>query len=319
MDEYFFSLPDDVLVNQIFPSLPLTEVARLCSTHTRFARLCAGEELWRIRAFYEFPSEARLKPVDLSWRNYYRFLRERRIPLYYQGDRIAWIPFSSERLDLTLTWIALAIDLGSLRQDPGPVNIVFINKRRMPVVIVKWPEMKIIVKSQNYDSIEKVLVFANDMFEREKQPEPPSVSRGRKPQVEGGRVSLTFRHLLQGKEGMRRDPNIGIIYNQLASSQGTPPIYGLSIVAPRWGYGFDLTAPNDETGEFRVTIAGHLTDPRMVGLPRVCLSFSSAELVQVAQLSGISDELIREAHDRDGKSGLCALIKARLTEIGHIL
>lgn len=294
MDDYFLSLPNDVLLEKIFSLLSLTEITRLCSVHPRLATVCAGDDFWRNRALDEFPSEVHVNPEQLSWRNYYRFLAEKRIPLYYHGDRISRIPFNFQLLDLTLSMITPYIKL------EGTVNIVFIGSRRIPILIVKYPEMKIIAKSGNYDNITKVLFFVNDEFEKEV---PQKETRGRRP--------------IKGKEGTKHDPNISIIYNELTSNLGHPPLYGLSYQLSDRGYGFNLTIPNDKLGEFHIIMPSR--DRRMSSNPRRCKTFTPPQLIQMALNLDFLPEQLRQTFEHTGTTGICLLIKKRLEEIGHIL
>lgn len=45
MEDYLLTLPDEVLINEVLPRVPLTEVNRLCQVHSRFAALCSREEV----------------------------------------------------------------------------------------------------------------------------------------------------------------------------------------------------------------------------------------------------------------------------------
>ena len=147
------NLPDDLLIDQFLSVLPLDQVASLCLTHSHIAAICAGERLWTARSFREFPGEARLKPVQMKWRDYYRLLSGKRIPLYYQGDVLMSVPFDPQLFDATLALIKSQINL------TGPLNLVFIDSERNPVVVVAYPRMLLSVRHQNYELIEKVVLM----------------------------------------------------------------------------------------------------------------------------------------------------------------
>lgn len=218
--------------------------------------------------YIEYPDETNFKPEDISWNDYYRFLVEKRIPLYYNGDRIVYIPFSPELINTSLQMILPYINL------KGIVNIAFINKEMNPVVIVKYPEMRSIVKSDDYDSIEKVLFFIDREFEPH-----PTVNRGRK--------SITAI-----REERQNKVNRNIIYRELTSREGTPPIYGII-----------------EEEKFRIITFP--PDQRVVNNQQ-CEYMTIQKLAQISSILGIKWDIGLPLN-------ICSLIQEHLEEIGHML
>ena len=252
------SLPDDIVVNEVLATLPLSEVYRLCQVHPRFANLCAGERLWNVRTFREYPSMVRLKPTYISWRDYYIFLlRARRIPLYQNGDIVTLIPFDPNHLNLVVNMVIPHINV------PAPLYIVFINAQREPVFVVHYPSMGSL-RSENYRDAEKILLTAHPQF--------------------------------------LRSPyhDLDIIYGELTSPLGNPPIYGAE----------------DEQEGFR--IIDSTNPPFSLPLTRMsrglnCLTVRIRDLLQIAQALGMPRFPLLT------KVELCNAIWNRLREIGHII
>jgi hypothetical protein len=67
----FESLPDDLLLEEILPSLPLDDLMRLCSTSRRLHDLCQTDAMWARRLLQEYPSTVANKPANLTWQDYY--------------------------------------------------------------------------------------------------------------------------------------------------------------------------------------------------------------------------------------------------------
>ena len=241
------SLLDDIVINEILAKLPLSGMASLCQSHSRFAAICAGERLWSVKTSREFAPMARFKPVYISWRNYYIFLlRSRRVPLYQNGDIVTLIPFDLKYFNLIVDMIVPHIDvLDSL-------HIVFINAQREPVFVVHYPSGTFII--ENFGRVEKILLITHPEF------------------------------------GQANDNRI--IYEELTSPLGSPPIYGTV-----------------QKGRFKL-IDGTNSSFRSVGLD--CETMSRGDLSQIAQALMIPHYMLMEADLRNA-------IRERLQEIGHII
>ena len=83
-----FSLPDDILISDIIPHLSLYDLLQLCQTHPRFAKLCRGDLIWRIRSQKEYPEIP--KPDKISWRDFYMYLitNTKYVPVIYKNIHI---------------------------------------------------------------------------------------------------------------------------------------------------------------------------------------------------------------------------------------
>jgi len=158
---YFLTLPDEVLLTEIFPRFPIVVISRLCLVNYRFNQICNNDILWQIKTLNKYYMYKSLKPLTVSWKNYYLFLSVgEKIPVYYHGDRIDYVNFGSKYLNMT---IALLVPLINQITDKN-INIVFIDQQINPIIIVKYPDMIIDIKSTNYETIQKVIIFVDEEF-----------------------------------------------------------------------------------------------------------------------------------------------------------
>jgi len=294
----FLSLPDEVLLTEVFPRLPIDNINELCSTNIRFYNICQNDILWQIKTFNEFPTWISQKLPDILWRDYYRLLISgKSIPIYYHGDRIGYVPFSDTSINIVISLITPYIVKNQLN---GAINITFIDQGLNPIIIVKYPSLKTNVKSANYNSIEKVVLIINDDFSKEPT---PSRGRNRKP-------------IITNKEKEeQRDKNI--IYDELTSSFGHPPIYGFNYNPNNIRTGY-RALPSKITGEastFAIIDNRNLKDLRIIRRGKVCSTFSTVELYDILRNLNVPDLEV----ERYSKTQLCNIIKHALDQIGHII
>ncbi len=78
------TLPDNFLLEEVFPQFSPFQLSKLCSTHTRFNKICSNDRLWQIKTFDEYPAKVDQKPSSMSWKQYYRELYNiiRELPVY---------------------------------------------------------------------------------------------------------------------------------------------------------------------------------------------------------------------------------------------
>lgn len=116
--EQFEQIPIDVLIYDILPRTPLSELMRLCRTNKYINNLCQNEQLWKQKLVYDFPHvdvpntvsngwkdfyfyiesgvyehypQAPSKPNNITWRQYYQLLLYSYIyPLIYRGSEIPY-------------------------------------------------------------------------------------------------------------------------------------------------------------------------------------------------------------------------------------
>lgn len=70
---HLLTLPDAILLEEIFPQLSLEHLSQLCASNSRFKQICANERLWELRTDREFPMRFDDKPMNMSWRDYYKY------------------------------------------------------------------------------------------------------------------------------------------------------------------------------------------------------------------------------------------------------
>jgi hypothetical protein len=319
---YFLSLPDEVLITEIFPRFGIDVLNRLCQVNVRFNLICQDETLWQIKTINEFPSLS--KPSNISWKDYYRLLVGKRIPLYYQGDRISYIPFDLSLLNGVISLIVPYINQNQLT---GIVNIVFIDDQRNLIIVVKYPEMLIKI---NPGIVQKVLIFVNDDFSKEMG--RLTRGRGRKP----------------APKEPKPERDKAIIYYELTSSLGHPPIYGYSYspennIESLRPYGKEyniITSPNGEM--FRIIDNQSLEDIRIRRRGYDCLNYNISHLIDflwdlnvnppeanllainyIIQKFGLVGEraeyIAKWTLSNYSREQLCEIIKGALEQIGHII
>ena len=71
---YLSTLPDSVLLEEIFPQLSLEYLSKLCIVNSRFNNICVNDRLWQLKTQYEYPNKITSKPKNISWKSYYQHL-----------------------------------------------------------------------------------------------------------------------------------------------------------------------------------------------------------------------------------------------------
>ena len=154
------SFPDEVLLSEILPRLPLQTLINICATNSRLDTLCKDEGLWIARTQSEFPQQARMKPEGIPWKDYYlAWATGRLLPIYYNGDRIGSAQFIPAYFNIVISTIIPHIIQYGLTN----TNILFVNRTPKSVVIVRYPELEMIVKNTDYDSIDRIIFFAGQL------------------------------------------------------------------------------------------------------------------------------------------------------------
>jgi len=276
LTSYFLSLPDEVLANEVFPRLPIDLLNKLCLIHSKFNNICNDDGMWKLKTFNDYPDYYGSKPETLTWRNYYRALTgEYLLPIYYNGDIISYVKFNSNYMNLLLE--RLISYLNNFVSKSHQINIALIDNgtrsplsKRIynPIVVIKYPSLTIDVNSTNYDDIKKILIFINDNF-----PVTPEKSR------KWERV------------------NSEIIYEELTSQFGNPPIYG-----------------SVDDDYFRIIDKRNVKDLRVIIYGKVCSTYPRTELLNILNVFGISN-----LDPNIPRSDLCQLIYNSLKQIGHII
>ena len=281
---YFLSLPDEILLEEVFPRFSADVILSLCPLHWRFSNICQDEYLWKRKVGEEFPEFAKQKPDTIAWVDYYLLLEnDWMLPLYYNGDRLGYSPFDPLMINKVAKMIEFYImDAGLAEQT---VNIVFFGETNEPIIVLKYRNGEILdttITTDNYELITKVLFFVNDEF-------------GKKP--------LTYTGI-PPKERLRtlmtnREHPVNIIRRELISPLGHPPIYG------------------DKKGNNSFV----MIDLRRKGVStvEVCTSFTDNNLHDILKALGVQPKSgnITWKETNYSKRQLCNLIRKLLVEIGH--
>lgn len=324
-------LSDEVLIYEVLPRLPNNELVALCQVNRRINDLCWTDTLWQIKTLSSFPTYARTKPPDVTWRSYYRLLYTGRLlPIYYQGDRVGYVPFHHDIINTVISML-----LPFIINLQGSVNIVFIDKCRRPIIAVKYPDRTIDIKSPNYSDIMKVLIFVNDQFNN------PIVTEAR---ISRGRKTNTPRIKTLSLESKDED----IIYEELASPLGHPPIYGMTYYySPRESYATKTTLVKEfPCEEHRLKIIDNRNvNPRIRSGGRICFVYQRNELIDMLYALGvpppidmtlspeqkINEMRLRGYNDTDERliyiyewsrltrEEICEALYRALEQIGHII
>ena len=65
------SLADDILLEDILPSLPLNDLSHFCSSFKRIYTLCQEDIIWLRRLQIHYPELVNEKPEGMTWKDYY--------------------------------------------------------------------------------------------------------------------------------------------------------------------------------------------------------------------------------------------------------
>lgn len=322
---YFLSLPENVLATVVFPRLSLDEIDSLCNLSPKFENICTNEELWKIKMTNEYPEFIRSKFPDTTWRYYYYLLEKGKVPLYYHGDRIDYVPFVPYLFDDIINMILSYIN------DNDLTHIAFIDKHLDPVIVVAYPSLVVDVKTDDYDAIQKIVIIFDDTFNN--QVLPIKQIRGRRPiPPRQPRPDFKLRNRRTDKE---------LIFDTLTSNLGHPPIYGLyRPLNINQGYGnhkyLDIIGIDDPNDQFDFDIINKMGAEEL-DLRIVRRTSSSCSLRPLTELYNIlkalkiqppdtdinidtvNQELYGEYWRRYSKSQLCDIIQQGLEEIGHII
>lgn len=148
------SLPNDTLLRDILPKIPLSKLTEICVLHPRINQLCQTQELWQNRTALEFFNEYNNKPLDITWRDYYFSLTGGGlIPVYLDNVQIDSIEFVPQYFELTMR--RLLPKLQNMRQ---PYYIILTDKQNLPYITIRQPDNIITVLSDNYRNVEKVII-----------------------------------------------------------------------------------------------------------------------------------------------------------------
>ena len=138
--EHFLDLPDEVLLNVVFPRLSYLEISKLCRVHPKFNSICGIDQLWKGKVQLDYPENYNYKPEYLTWREFYRLLVDSRlIPFYLNGKVNGQVCFNPENWDITIQRFLQGF------QQEGGGQLVFVNKGTTPISSVPFPGDNVII------------------------------------------------------------------------------------------------------------------------------------------------------------------------------
>lgn len=276
----FIHIPYEILLYEIFPHLSIKTINALCPVNSLFNDLCNDEILWEIKINKEYPSLIYQKPSDFSWRDYYKSLITKTVPVYYHGDNIFMITFVTDDIQSVVDSVVKNIN----HDQNSTMQIAFINSDKKLVIGAQFPNMIIKHFYPENMEISKIILIDNsplDLSNTERK------SRGRK---RNNTSSAKIKKIFISNED--------IISKELTSFFGNPPIYG--------------TYVNDV---FYIIDRTNKTDLRIVSRKRTCDMSTLSELQQLLLkiLPNIGDVSIYSRND------LCKLLENAIIDIGHII
>jgi hypothetical protein len=134
-------LPDDILLHEVLPNLPLERLNTLCRTSQKFQNLCNNEELWRIKVLKEYPKYP--KPSHLSYSDFYKFLVEsKEIPVYVGGNNYGNIRISDKYPEYPLYQASILLPK-ILKPHVSAFTIVYTDDTFWPIGISNYPSNEI--------------------------------------------------------------------------------------------------------------------------------------------------------------------------------
>lgn len=259
---HFLSLSDQVLTEVIFPNLSLDIIENLCFANNRFKNICNNEVLWKTKVYDEFSQYVSFKPSISTWKDfYYLLIRGPKLPLYYNGDIIEYTPFRPNLINMTLSIIVNYINSHGLSS--YYINIAFIDSRLDLIVNITYPYMRFNVKDFRYHMIEKIILILDDNFDKD-----PLIGARNKPLSPASIIRTNNINKL-------------LIYNELTSIHGTPPLYVIT----------------DDEDNIRILDNSIVPGPdqRRMNMGKNCQTFKITELYDMLKLLNVQPPNINQS------------------------
>jgi hypothetical protein len=328
---HFTSLPYDILVNIVLPRLPIKILGHICSLNVSINNLCKDENLWYNKTSIDYPYFLTFKSTNSSWKEHFMLIGEKMLPLYYNGDRITFIPFNINMMNGVMNTLAGYINQTTISAS----NIVCVNEQLETMIDMEYFGNDIKFEILGNDNITKIVIIPGHKFI----------------------VSIPKRGRKLNPQIKRRGERKLSIYQELTSLYGSPPIYGVYYTIPSsQSYAVNNKIfCNDcvithKGGHFFI-IDKRVSDLRMVKKAKRYDIFTSLELIEILQTlqvpsPRVDDILINDYLQFENiptknletnryiaawillidgeselyeKSQLCNVISKALDNIGHII
>ena len=280
------TLTDDVLINEILPKLPLTDLIKLCQSDKQFETLCQSNQLWQNRSRLSINPNMLNQLLNgyqqdpFSWKNFYLYtMSSFTVPIYIYGDIVNTQPIYYNNLELTID------DLITSLEKPFDIySIIFLDELSRPISTYSYPSNESNYFSDELKSIKKIVIVPEvikSIRERES-------SRGRKPN--STYLEKQKKHLIQNINN--------IIFTYLTSRANNLPLYA---IVENDQLKFIIHQPTPSA----------LVDNRVRNKGKLCQLFSGNELVLMIDLLEIDTPVNRSHED------LCQIIADELQKRGH--
>lgn len=129
-------LPDEVLIFEVLPKLPIESLVNFCQINQRINDICKNDTLWQLKTYNDYPDKINNKPELLLWVDYYNQLYKF-IPIYINGDIIGYRD-KTDLINRDVNFNGLEIFLG--------------DKNLKPIMIIQYPS-NVIVKTANINDL----------------------------------------------------------------------------------------------------------------------------------------------------------------------
>lgn len=256
-------LPDDTLLEEILPELPLDALTNFCTTNKRINALCEEDVIWAERIKREYPAMFSSKPPKSTWYDYYFTISPYRVIPIWSNKSI----IGEEEFHVANELPSISILQRFLPAHPDFV-LIYTTKGLNPVFSAIYRNGELVESRHYKDSLDKIarVIFSDDpnVVEafRDRPIEEPEVY-GRKPDLQ---------QVIQKREGELRhviQSQLLLIYEMTEPGNGSQT--WLRIMPDAFA---------DEPMETTQNLTRH---PR--GKP--CLQFQRGELIDLMYKLGI--------------------------------
>ena len=207
------SLPLNVLLYDILPTLTLTQLNSLCQASNKLRQLCNHETLWITKIKKEFPTRINDNPEFMTEKQYYIFLFESRtVTMYLNGDKIGNTLVKLPSYDYAI-W-----DIRNRIIKSDDYSLIFLNFFTIPLAIYSYKSDTLAVIDKDLFP-SKVLIVNSDLT--------PIITL-----ILSGKYVNTSSDPLFGPLGL-------LLYNNLFSHLSAVPIYATFSVGKESGNVFD--------------------------------------------------------------------------------
>lgn len=171
--------PDQVLLTEILPNIPLRDLLNICSTNIRFRDLCREELLWMIKFRKQYPNF--IKPENITWRQLYLDLNIKNVDVYVDGDVVGNIRIYIEDKDDFINNYDDIINLISNEQLGDNFIIIYTDRLFYPVLLQCYPDIKTKTLNKNINDIDHIIILNGALADEICKTSETKITRGRKP------------------------------------------------------------------------------------------------------------------------------------------